>query len=404
MNFDQTEQQRALVAATRKFAEREIAPLAARWDEEEHIPRDHIQKLADAGFFGLTFPEKYGGRERATLDAILVVEEVARHCSISARLIVDHNFGAVDTILNFGTEEQRRRVLPAVVSGEKLISIGMTEPDAGSALVDLKTAAMQEGDWIRINGHKRWITGAGEREYTLVYARFEEISGSEGIGAVLVEMGTPGFQIGRRIPTLGVRGLREGELIFQDALVPKNILVVPPGTGFRLLMSAYNGQRLAASAVALGIAQGAFDYALAYADRREQFGQRITDFQAIQFKIADMIIDLEAARYLVYRAASSAVGAISDRMETSLAKTYTSEMAIRVTGAALQMMGGEGYSREHPIERMCRDARMFTLAGGSTEMQRLAIASHVLGRRLPQHRDTLNSAELGMVEHSDEGG
>jgi len=385
MSVKPTQEISKTIPALSSFIEAEVAPYAARWDEEEHVPREHIQKLADQGLFGMTFPKKYGGKGLSTSDVIFIIEDLARHCTVSARLIVDHNFGSVGTILNFGTEEQKLRVLPAIARGEKLISIGMTEPEIGSGLVDLKTSAREEGDWIYLNGRKRWITGAGEREYTLVYARFMDVPGSDGIGAVLVEQGTPGFRPGPRIPTLGVRGVREGELIFENARVPKENLVVPAGGAFGKLMSAYNGQRVAASAVALGIAQGALDYALKYADQRVQFNRRLTDFQAIQFKIAEMTLDIEAARGLIYRAGATAKQTIPDRYETSLAKAYTAEMAIRVTNMAMQIMGGNGYSREYPLERFLRDARMFTFGGGTTEMQKIGIARHVLGRSLPQH-------------------
>ncbi|NCF68767.1 MAG: acyl-CoA dehydrogenase [Chloroflexi bacterium] len=384
MNFQLDTQQSELIAQTRQFAEKEIAPFAARWDAEEHIPRSQIQKYVEQGWFGMTLPQKYGGRNMPALDAILIIEEVARHCGVSGRLIVDHNFGAVGTILNFGSEEQRRRVLPQVCLGEKLMSIGMTEPEAGSALTDLSTSAREEGDYYILKGEKRWITGAGEREYTLVYARFGDISGAAGIGAILVEEGLPGFTYGPRIPSLGVRGVREGILRFDEACVPKENLVVPPGSAFKNLMAAYNGQRVGASAVALGLAQGAFDYGLAYAEGRRQFGKRITDFQNTQFKLADMAIELDAARLLVYRAAAGAQATITDRYQSSVAKVFVSEMAVRVTSTALQLMGGEGYGRHHPVERMFRDARAFTLAGGSAEMQRLGIAVSLLGRSIPQ--------------------
>ncbi len=385
MDFQLSEGQKELIAHARAFAEAEIAPYAAKWDAEEHIPRAQIQKYADVGWFGLTLPEKYGGGGYSALDAILIIEEVARHCGVSARIIVDHNFGAVGTILNFGTEAQRQQVLPAICRGEKLMSIGMTEPEAGSALTDLTTSAREAGEFYVLNGRKHWITGAGEREYTLVYARFGGVPGPKGIGAILVEEGMPGFTPGPRIPSLGVRGVREGELWFDDARVPKENLVVPPGSAFRNLMSAYNGQRVGASAVALGLAQGAFAYALAYADERRQFGKRLTDFQAIQFQLADMAMELDAARLLIYRAAANAQATITDRYESSLAKIFVSEMAIRVTSGAIQLMGAEGYGRHHPVERMFRDARAFTLAGGSAEIQRLGVATRVLGRPLPQH-------------------
>lgn len=384
MNFDLSEAQQELVAQTRAFALREIAPYAAKWDRDEHIPREQIQKYADAGYFGMTIPTKYGGRGLSTLDAILVIEEVARHCGISGRLIVDHNFGAAITILNFGTEEQRQRVLPTVCSGETLMSIGMTEPEAGSALTDLTTTATDDGDAYILNGKKHWITGAGEREYTLVYARFGGVAGPKGIGAILVQQNMEGFKFGGRILSLGVRGVQEGVLEFENMRVPKENLVVPAGAAFGNLMSAYNGQRVGASAVALGISQGAFDFAKEYADERTQFGKRITDFQAMQFKLTDMAIDLDAARFLIYRAASHAKSAITDRYESSVAKVFVSEMAIRVTSEAIQLCGAQGYGRNLPVERMFRDVRAFTLAGGSAEIQRIGIATKILGRSLPQ--------------------
>ena len=385
MNFQFSESQQTLVAQVRAFSEAEIAPYAAKWDADEHIPREQIQKYADAGYFGMTLPEEFGGRGMSTLDAILVIEEVARHCGISGRLIVDHNFGAVGTILNFGAEAQRRRILPLVCRGEKLMSIGMTEPEAGSALTDLVTSATKDGKTYIIDGEKRWITGAGEREFTLVYARFNEVPGPEGIGAILLEEGMPGYTYGPRIRSLGVRGVREGVLLFDQVRVPEENLVVAPGSAFANLMSAYNGQRVGASAVALGITQGAFDYALEYADNRRQFGKRLTDFQATQFKLANMAIEIDAARFLIYRAADTARATITSRYESSVAKVFVSEMAIRVTSEAIQILGAEGYGRHHPVERMFRDARAFTLAGGSAEIQRLGIATKILGRSLPQH-------------------
>lgn len=385
MNFNLSSEQQIQVQAAKAFALDHVAPFAAQWDQEERIPRKQIQSYADAGFFGMTIPIEYGGQGRSALDAVLIIEEIARHCGISARLIVDHNFGAAITILNFGTEEQRRRVLPEICTGQSLMSIGMTEPDAGSALTDLATTAHTSENQYMLNGTKHWITGAGEREYTLVYARFDDIPGPRGIGAILVHRDMPGFKYAGRIPSMGVRGVQEGILEFHNMQVPKENVVVPPGSAFSRLMSAYNGQRVAASAVALGIAQGAFDFARDYADKRQQFGKRITDFQATQFKLADMAIELDAARLLIYRAASQAKAAITDRYASSVAKVYASEMALRVASEAIQLCGAQGYSRLLPLERMFRDLRCFTLAGGSAEMQRIGIATKILGRSLPQH-------------------
>lgn len=385
MNFQLSSEQEKLVQAASAFAQAKIAPLAAQWDRVEHIPRQQIQSYAEAGFFGMTIPSKYGGQGRSALDAVLIIEEIAKHCGISARLIVDHNFGAAITILNFGTEDQRSRILPEICSGQSLMSIGMTEPEAGSALTDLSTTARVSGRHYILNGTKHWITGAGEREYTLVYARFDDVPGPKGIGAILVHQDTPGFKYAGRIPSMGVRGVQEGILEFHEMKVPRENLVVPPGSAFSRLMSAYNGQRVGASAVALGIAQGAFDFAKDYADGRQQFGKRITDFQVSQFKLADMAIELDAARLLIYRAASQAKSAITDRYASSVAKVYASEMALRVVSEAIQLCGAQAYSRLLPLERMFRDVRCFTLAGGSAEMQRIGIAAKILGRSLPQH-------------------
>ena len=384
MDFKLSTEQEKLISDVRQFALAEVAPLANRWDEEQHIPREQIQKFADFGLFGMTFPAKYGGQDASSLDAILVIEEMARHCGISGRLIVDHNFGAVGTIWNFGTEEQRQHVLPQVARGEKLMSIAMTEPDAGSALTELTTSARKEGDVYILNGTKRWITGGGEREFLVVYARFDGVEGANGIGALLIDMAIEGFRTGDRIPSMGVRGVRESYIHFDDMQIPVGNLVVAPGSGFKRLMSAYNGQRVAASAVCLGLAQGALDYAIKFAHNRRQFGQRITNFQAIQMKIADCATMLDAARMLVYRAAAGAEQTITDRIESSMAKTLAAEMAIHVTNEAIQIMGADGYSRLHPVERMARDARAFTLAGGTIEMQRLAVSADIIKRTLSE--------------------
>lgn len=382
MDFTRSAEQDALIEEVRQFALSEVAPYATQWDEEQHIPREQIQKLADFGLFGMTFPEQYGGRHATSLDAILVIEEMARHCGISGRLVVDHNFGAVGTILNFGTEEQRQQVLPAVARGDKLMSIAMTEPSAGSALTELTTSAHRDGDFYILNGTKRWITGGGEREYLLVYARFDGVAGASGIGALLIDMAIDGFRTGDRIPSMGVRGVRESYVHFDDMRIPAENLVVAPGSGFKRLMSAYNGQRVGASAVCLGLAQGALDYAVQFANNRQQFGKRITDFQAIQMKIADCTTQLDAARLLIYRAATTAEKTITERIQSSMAKAFVAEMAIHVTNGAIQIMGADGYGRLHPVERMARDARAFTLAGGTIEIQRLAVAASVIGRKL----------------------
>ncbi|HUG13671.1 MAG TPA: acyl-CoA dehydrogenase family protein [Thermomicrobiales bacterium] len=363
----------------RAFVEREIAPLASTWDEQERMPREHVQRLADAGLLAQTIAPDAGGAGVSTIDAARSIAEVARGCAVSARVLVDSNFGAVQVIDRFGSDELRRRWLPQVRRGACLIAIAITEPEVGSAANELTTSARVDGDEIVIDGTKRWITGAGERELYLVFARFNETPGAAGVGAVLVESDRPGLRIGEREPTMGLRGLREGELHFDACRVPAGNLVIAPG-GFGKLMAAYNGQRVGACAVSLGLGRGALDVAARYAKERRQFGKPIAEFQAIQLLLADMAIQLDAAELLIERAATTPdTYGFPARYETSVAKTFASETGVFVTNSAIQVLGGNGYSRKYPVERMTRDARMFTIGGGTTQMQRLAVAAAVLG-------------------------
>lgn len=362
----------------RSFITSEIAPHAATWDAEERVPREHVQRLADAGLFAQTIAPDAGGAGRSTLDAVRTIVDVAAACAVSARLLVDTNFGAVQVIDRFGSDTLRTRWLPKVRSGECLVSIAITEPEAGSAANDLTTTATLDDDEIILHGTKRWITGAGERELYLVFARFGDVLGAPGIGAVLVEADAPGLRIGRREPTMGLRGLREGELHFDGCRVSADNLILPPGN-FKHLMAAYNGQRVGAAAVSLGIGRGALEHAVRYARERRQFGRPIGEFQAIQLLLADMAIQLDAAELLIERAATSVdADGFPERYATSVAKTFAAEAGVAVTNAAIQVLGGNGYSRNWPLERMARDARMFTIGGGTTQMQRLAIAQTLL--------------------------
>ncbi len=378
MDLRFTPDETAWIAKVRAFAQAQVGPYAATWDEAEHVPRSHVQKLADFGLFGLVVPQEYGGHGRTPLEALLAIEVVAEHCGISGRLVVDHNFGPTGLIRHYGSEAQRRHWLPRIARGEVLTSICITEPEHGSDANRLETRLDPDGrGGYRLNGHKRWITGAGERELYVVFARFGDTPGSDGIGCVLVPADSPGVENGPREPTLGLRGIREAELIFRDVPVSPDQILVPAGPGsFRALMRAYNGQRVGAAMVATGIGVAALKAALAYAQQRHQFGRPIADFQAIQFRLADMAMQLDAARYLCYRAIQS--GDPPERYAAGVAKTFAAETAIAVTNSALQVFGGNGYSRHYPIERLLRDARMFTLGGGTVEIQRLGIARELV--------------------------
>jgi len=357
---------------------------AARWDQTEEYPWENVKDLVKAGFMGMTVPKAYGGAGRTIFDALLVIEEMAKACGISGRIVVDANLGVVSALAHYATEAQKRRWLPVVVEGDKP-AICITEPEAGTAATDMvTTAALKDDRWI-INGTKRWITGAGVSNLHLVFCRLLEAGTDVGIGALVVERGAPGFTLGPRIPTMGLRGIPEGVLIFKDCEVPADHLVVGKG-GFGKLMGAYNAQRLGAATVALGIAQGAYAEALAFSKTRRQFGREICEFQGIQWTLADMVIKLEAARLLIHRAAVNAGDGLPDKFEAAVAKTFAAESAIEVTSQALQLFGGDGYSRERPLERMLRDVRMFTIGGGTVQAMRNLIASEILGRRFSQRR------------------
>jgi 3-sulfinopropanoyl-CoA desulfinase len=378
MRFPLSAEQAALQAQARTLADQEFRERAARWDEREEYPWENVKQLAEAGLMGMTVPPAYGGRGRAIHDVILAIEQVARVCGVTGRILVDSNLGPVGAIAHYGTETQKRKYLPRVVGGDKP-AIAITEPDAGSAASDLAARAERDGDGWALTGVKRWITGAGVSRTYVVFCRFDGIPGPEGIGALIVESDTPGLAVTRRERAMGMRGIPEGEVVFDRCRVPGENLLVPAG-GFKRLMSAYNGQRLGAAAVALGLAQGALEAAVQHAGEREQFGKPIGHFQGLRWMVADMALQVEAARQLVYRAAANAGHGLPDMTEAAMAKILASETAMRVTNDALQIFGASGYSRDLPLERMVRDARMFTIGGGTVQMMRNLVAGAWLGR------------------------
>ena len=378
-DFMLTDEQRKLQERARRLAADRFKERAAEIDRTEEYPYDNVEALVDAGFMGLTIPPEYGGSGRPLLDAVLVVEAVGANCATTGRIVVEGNTGTVAAIVHYGTSVQKARWLPMVVQGEKPC-LCITEKEAGSDATALKTAMVhQDGQYI-LSGDKWFITGAGVSQLHLVFARQGSGKGSGDIGGIMVDGDTPGFTLVRRIPTMGIRGMWEGELALQECAVPEENLLVPPGPdSFKKLMTAYNSQRVGAATVALGVAQGAFDLAVAYARQRRQFGQSIDQFQGIQWMLADMHIAIEAGRLLVYRAASNAGMGLPDMHEAALAKIFVAETAVEVTNQALQIHGSYGYTRDLPLERMVRDARMFTIGGGTTQVLRNLIARGILG-------------------------
>lgn len=377
MDFSLTEGQTALVARACALADGPLRERAAAYDREERWPAENVADLVAAGFMGMALPTEEGGQGAGVLDTVLVVEQLARTCATTARIVVDANIGPVGLIQQLGTPEQRRRFLPLVVAGDKP-AICITERGAGSDVRGMRTTAVRQADAYVLNGAKWFITGAGVSRLYLVIARVQDApdSASPGeIGCLIVEAETLGLST-RRIPTMGVRAMPEGEVIFEDCRIPASNRIPTP-RGLKDILTIYNAQRLGAAAVALGIAQGALELAVAHARERQQFGQPLGAFQGIQWKLADMALAVESARLLVYRAAGDAGHGLPDPVDTALAKLSAAEVAQRVTNEALQIFGSYGYSRELPLERMVRDARMFPIAGGTAEMLR-----NLIGRRL----------------------
>ncbi|MFE6743522.1 3-sulfinopropanoyl-CoA desulfinase [Streptomyces tubercidicus] len=391
--YELTIEQMALQAQARELAQGEFAPTAAETDRTEEYPWDNVAKLRDAGFMGMTIPVGLGGRGLSYLDTVLVIEEIAKACATMGRITVEANMGAIGAIMRYGTEEQRRLGAAAVLAGDKP-AICISEPGAGSAASEMTTRADRHGDHYYLNGEKYWITGGGVSILHLIFARVVDDGVEQGIGAFLcLREGedSPGeLVVTKRTRAMGVRGIPETHLEFHDLMIHKSMLVVPPGgleRGFAQLMQAYNAQRVGAGTVALGIAQGAFEEAVAYAKHRHQFGRPIAEFQGLQWMLADMATQTAAARHLLRAAACGGPGDFPDMAAAAQAKIFAAEMACKVTNDALQIHGSSGYGRDLPLERHVRDARMFTIAGGTAQILRTQLASSVLGMKLPQTRN-----------------
>jgi alkylation response protein AidB-like acyl-CoA dehydrogenase len=396
MLFTLTPEQERLQGLVREVADSFIRSRAAETDRTEAYPWANVRHLTEAGLMGHTIPREYGGAGGSFFDAVLIIEELARVCGVTGRIAVEGNMGAVSAIMRYGTQEQKRLAAEAVLGGDKP-AICITEPGAGSAASEMTTSAVKRGGGYVLNGTKHWITGGGVSRLHLIFARvFDEAGQEQGIGGFIFLRDDPksaeakGFRIGRREPAMGLRGIPETEVILEDLEIPASMALQPPGgwrRGFAELMNAYNSQRVGAATVALGIAQGAFEEALAFSKTREQFGRPIAEFQGLQWMLADMSMQLSAARLSIYNAACSA-DPFPHPMLAAQAKVFASEMAIKVTNDALQIFGARGYSRNLPLERMVRDARMFTIGGGTVQVLRTQIASHLLGWKLSQTRDS----------------
>ena len=386
-----TDEQLKLQSQARELANGFVRDRAAEVDRTEEYPWDVVEQLTKAGFMGMTIPKAYGGRGLTYFDAVLVIEQLARNCGVTGRIVVEANMGGIGAIMAYGTEEQKKFVAPFVLAGDKP-AICITEPAAGSAATDMTTTAVRTKSGYVLNGVKHWITGGGVSKLHLIFARVIEDGKDQGIGGfIAMRDQTKGLSIGKRELAMGLRGIPETYLHFEDMEVADNMVVtLPEGfrKGFAALMRAYNAQRLGAATVAHGIAQGAYEPALSYAKERQQFGRPIAEFQGLQWMLADMSINLAASQALIYKAAANAGTGFPSMQEAAQAKIFASEMAIKVTNDALQIHGAMGYSRALPMERMARDARMFTIGGGTGQMLRNQVAASILNMKLPQTRDS----------------
>ena len=378
MDFKLSKEHELLRKMYREFAQNEVKPLAAELDEEERFPKETIPKLAKLGMLGIPFPKKYGGAGGDNLAYAMAVEEVAKTCGTTSVIICAHTSLCCYPIYAYGTEEQKMKYLPDLLSGRKLGAFGLTEPGAGTDASGQQTTAVLDGDHYVLNGVKCFITNATEAETFVVFAMTDKSKGNRGISAFIVEKDFPGFSIGKHEKKMGIRGSATSDLIFEDCIVPKENLLGQEGKGFKIAMGTLDGGRVGVAAQALGIGEGAIDEAIAYTKERVQFGKRISQFQNTQFQLADMEARADAAQLLVYRAACAKDdGDPKCGFYSSMAKLFAAEMASDVTRRAVQLFGGYGYTREYPVERMMRDAKITEIYEGTSEVQRMVIANNL---------------------------
>ncbi|HVB57896.1 MAG TPA: acyl-CoA dehydrogenase [Candidatus Acidoferrales bacterium] len=387
MEFSLTDEQQQLRNTVREFAEGEIAPHVMEWDEASRFPSDLIPKLAQMGFLGVIFPERYGGAGMGYLEYVIIIEELSRVDGSAGIIVAAHNSLCTNHIFKFGTEEQKKKYVVPLAHGQKLGCWSLTEPEAGSDAGGTRTlAAKKEGAWV-LNGAKTFTTNGHYADVCVAMAATDPAKRHHGISAFIVEKGTPGFRPGKKENKLGLRASDTSEVVFTDCRLPDENLLGKEGEGFINSLQILDGGRISIAALGLGMAQGAYECSLRYAKQRKQFGKPIAEFQAIQFKLADMATEIDAARLLTYRAAWLADRAIASgnhearyTRESSMAKLYAGEVAVRVANEAVQIHGGYGFIKDYPAEKYYRDVKLCTIGEGTSEMQRLVIARQLLGK------------------------
>ncbi len=374
MDFSLSEEQKLFKKTIREFCEREIKPISEKLDKEEYFPKELYKKMGKMGLMGMTVPQKYGGAGIDRVSYMIALEEISRYCGSTGITVEAHNSLGIGHIYEHGTDEQRKKYLPKLCSGNSYAAWALTEPNAGSdAASGQTTAVLEKDEWV-INGTKQFITTGDIADITTVMAMTDKSKGAKGISAIVVEKDTPGFKVGQLEDKLGLRGSHTAELIFEDCRVPKENLLGKKDFGFIGAMDILDRGRTAIGAMSVGIARGSFEDALDYAKQRQQFGRPIGKFQAIQWMLADMATEIDAARLLVFRAADMEDKKIRFTKEASMAKLFASEMAMRATVKGMQVLGGYGYTKDYPLERYYRDIKLCEIGEGTSEVQRMVIA------------------------------
>ena len=361
----------------KEFAENEVKPLAQEVDETETFPRETVEKMAKYGFMGIPVPKEYGGQGCDTLTYAMCVEELSKVCATTGVIVSAHTSLCIDPIMTFGTEDQKKKYVPDLASGRKIGAFGLTEPGAGTDAQGQQTKAVLDGDEWVINGSKCFITNGNVASTFVVFAMTDKSKGNHGITAFIVEKDFPGFSTGKHEKKMGIRGSSTCDLVFEDCVVPKENLLGKEGEGFKIAMKTLDGGRIGIASQALGLAEGAINEAVKYTKERIQFGRRLSQFQNTQFQLADMHTRTQAAQYLVYAAAMKKQNHEDYSMDAAMAKLFAAETASDVTRRAVQLFGGYGYTREYPVERMMRDAKITEIYEGTSEVQRMVVAKYL---------------------------
>jgi alkylation response protein AidB-like acyl-CoA dehydrogenase len=377
-NFTQSESQTMIAQMVKDFTQKHIKPHVMEWDEAQIFPVELFKKLGELGLMGVLVPEEYGGSGFGYFEYVKVIEEIAKVCGSIGLSVAAHNSLCTGHILTFGNEEQKKKWLPKLASAEWIGAWGLTEANTGSDALGMNTTAVLEGDHYIVNGSKNWITHGKSGDIAVIMVRTGEKGDSKGISAIVIEKGTPGFSAGKKENKLGMRASETTELIFDNVKVPKENLLGNQGDGFKQAMKILDGGRISIAALSLGIAKGAYEAALAYSKERHQFGQPISSFQAIAFKLADLATEIEASELLIYQAADMKNRGVKMTKQSAMAKYFASEVCVKAATEAVQIFGGYGYTKDFPVEKFYRDSKLCTIGEGTSEIQKVVISREIL--------------------------